>query len=38
MGSKSSEKGEEYDFKVDNKGKMIPPSNFKDLEKEMAEN
>lgn len=30
-------KGEEYDFKVDNKGKMIPPSNFKELEKEMAE-
>jgi len=29
-------KGEEYNFKVDNKGKMVPPENFKELEAEMA--
>ena len=29
-------KGEEYNFRVDDKGKMIPPENFSQLEKEMA--
>jgi len=29
--------GEEYNFRVDNKGKMVPPKNFKTLEKEMSE-
>ncbi|SIS63994.1 cupin domain-containing protein [Salimicrobium flavidum] len=28
---------EQYGFKADEKGKMIPPENFKDLEKEMDE-
>ncbi|MBU0438747.1 hypothetical protein CW746_07755 [Staphylococcus succinus] len=30
-------KGEEYNFSVNEKGKMIPPENFEELEKKMAE-
>src|SRR5699024_875849 len=35
--TKVVKQGEEYNFRVDNKGKMVPPKNFKTLEKEMSE-